>query len=71
MMFKEKKTSLDIAALIEERIAWRATVVVMRGDTINDWYAQVVAPRESGLAELQAKVDQITDALRERYELDE
>jgi hypothetical protein len=67
-MQKEKKTALEIAALIEERIARCAKIVVWRDHHINGWYAQVL-PGELNLLAMQAEVDKISDALRERYEL--
>jgi hypothetical protein len=42
-MRKEKKTALEIAAIIQERIGGRATIVVMRDHPINGRYAQAVA----------------------------
>jgi hypothetical protein len=70
-MQKEKKTALAITALIEERIDRRAKVIVMRNDDPNGWFAQVVAPGSPKLAQLQTQVDQITDTLRELYELED
>lgn len=69
-MQKEKKTAREIAALIEERIGRRAAIIVMRDHPINGWYASVVAPGTPNLLELQAEVDRISDALRDRYELE-
>jgi hypothetical protein len=68
-MKKEKKTAGEIAAEIEERIGRRAAIIVMRDHPINGWYAQVVAPGNPKLLDLQAEVDKISDALRGRYEL--
>jgi hypothetical protein len=68
-MGKEKKTALEITDLIEERIAKRASIIVMRDHPINGWYAQVVTPSHGKRLELQEEVDKISDALRERYEL--
>jgi hypothetical protein len=69
-MQKEKKTAREIAALIEERIGGRAAIIVMKDHPINGWYASVVAPGTPNLLELQAEVDKISDALRDRYELE-
>jgi hypothetical protein len=41
----------------------------MKDHPINGWYATVVAPGTPNLLELQAEVDKISNALRERYEL--
>jgi hypothetical protein len=68
-MQKEKKTAREIAAEIEERIGRRAAILVMIDHPINGWYAQVVAPGNPKLLELQAEVDKISDALRDPYEL--
>jgi hypothetical protein len=69
-MKKEKKTARAIAALIEERIARRAEIIVMRDHPINGWYAQVVAPSHGTRLELQGEVDKISGTLREQYELE-
>ena len=68
-MTKEKKTAHEIAAIIEQRIGRRAAINVLRDHPINGWYASVVAPGTPNLLELQAEVDQISAALRLRYEL--
>jgi hypothetical protein len=69
-MGKEKKTAREIADLIEERIAKRSKIIVMRNHPMNGWHAQVVAPSHGTRLELQAAVDKISDTLRERYELE-
>jgi hypothetical protein len=69
-MGKEKKTAREIADLIEERIAKRSKIIVMRDHPINGWYAQVVASSHGTRLELQEEVDKISDALRERYQLE-
>jgi hypothetical protein len=69
-MKKEKKTAHEIASFLEDRIGQRATIIVMRDHPISRWHAQVVAPSYLKRLELQAKIDRISDALRERYDLE-
>ena len=69
-MKKENKTAREIAAEIEERIGRRAAIKVMRDHQINGWYAQVIAPGNPNLLQLQEEVDKISDTLRQRYELE-
>jgi hypothetical protein len=58
---KEKLTAHEIAGLIEERIGRRAAIMVMGDHPMNGWHAQVLAPGNPKILELQAEVDKISD----------